>query len=121
MNPVAPKIPAPTMFDTTSAVALTRPSCRSKPFVFVAPDSVDITISHSTESRACGGRQDLQHRNGLMTRVRQATHAIALKSVLRFSPKVKQFCRGAIPAKRGLTRPKLNTAPLPAIYRRRLR
>src|SRR6266436_5144864 len=96
MNPVAPKIPAPTMFDTTSAVALTRPSCRSKPLVFVAPDSVDITTSHSTESRACGGRQDLQHRNGLMTGCgRPPTHCTKISPPI--SPKVKQSCRGAIP------------------------
>ena len=31
MNPVVPKIPMPTMFDTTSAVALTNPSCRRSP------------------------------------------------------------------------------------------
>jgi hypothetical protein len=29
-NPVVVKIPDPTMFDTTSAVALTTPNCRNK-------------------------------------------------------------------------------------------
>src|SRR5713226_7805837 len=48
MNPLAPKIPAPTMFDTTSAVALTSPSWRSSPLNFVVPASEVSTTSHST-------------------------------------------------------------------------
>src|SRR2546430_16340249 len=49
MNPVVPKIPAPTMFDTTSAVALTRPSWRSSPLNFVVPGSEVSTTSHSNQ------------------------------------------------------------------------
>src|SRR5437667_10929669 len=49
MKPVVPKIPAPTVFDTTSTVALTRPSWRSSPLSFVVPGSEVNTTSHSNQ------------------------------------------------------------------------
>src|SRR5579862_4707375 len=39
MNPVVPNMPAPTMFETTSAVALTSPSCLNNPVTLVGLDS----------------------------------------------------------------------------------
>src|SRR6185436_4105339 len=52
MNPVVPNIPAPTIFETTSAVALTRPSCLSSPLGCAVNVRGDTIISHHTPIRA---------------------------------------------------------------------